>query len=187
MNTRYLRMWLKPGMQVKRWLALFILGLIVLSLGLAMGAAWIYNTFNFPRKLQPYVEWLTLQQIGHPWREILIVGIGGALFLFTLYKLSTSLIAPVIAANNTGRDYADILMEDRFGATNKPELNVVAIGGGTGLSALLRGLKTHNINLTAIVTVADDGGSTGCIRNVFNMPAPGAAIFLCPRVTLMFR
>src|SRR5690606_31165240 len=54
-----------------------------------------------------------------------------------------------------------------------PEFNVVAIGGGTGLSALLRGLKLHNINLTAIVTVADDGGSTGRIRNVFNIPAPG--------------
>lgn len=173
MNTRNLRMWLKPGMQVKRWLALLMLGLIVLSLGLAMGAAWIYNNFNFPKKLQPYVEWLTLQHIGHPWRELLIAAIGGAVFLFTLYKLSTSLIAPVLAANNTGRDYADILMEDRFGPTDKPELNVVAIGGGTGLSALLRGLKTHNINLTAIVTVADDGGSTGRIRNVFNMPAPG--------------
>ena len=63
-------------------------------------------------------------------------------------------------------------MEDRFGKA-PPELKVVAIGGGTGLSALLRGLKLHNIDLTAIVTVADDGGSTGRIRNVFNMPAPG--------------
>lgn len=173
MNTRNLRMWLKPGMQVKRWLALFILSLSIISLGLAMGAAWIYNNFTFPKLLQPYVEWLTLQHIGHPWRELLIVMIGGGIFLFTLYKLSTSLITPVLAANNTGRDYADILMEDRFGATDKPELNVVAIGGGTGLSALLRGLKKHKINLTAIVTVADDGGSTGRIRNVFNMPAPG--------------
>lgn len=172
MNARYLRMWLKPGMQVKRWLALFVVALIIISLGLAMGAAWVYNNFNFPKKLQPYVEWLTLQHIGHPWRELLFVGLGGAVFLFTLYKLSTSLISPVLAANNTGRDYADILMEDRFGR-EKPELNVVAIGGGTGLSALLRGLKLHEINLTAIVTVADDGGSTGRIRNVFNMPAPG--------------
>lgn len=173
MNARNLRMWLKPGMQVKRWLALLILGLIVLSLGLAMGAAWLYNNFNFPKKLQPYVEWLTLQHIGHPWRELLIAGFGGGVFLFTLYKLSTSLIAPVLAANKTGRNYADILMEDRFGRDEEPKLKVVAIGGGTGLSALLRGLKTQNIDLTAIVTVADDGGSTGRIRNVFNMPAPG--------------
>ena len=172
MNSRTLRMWLKPGMQVKRWLALFVLALIVVSLGLAMGAAWLYDNFNFPKKLQPYIEWITLQGIGHPWREILILGLGGLILAFTLYKLSTSLIAPVLAANTSGRDYADILLEDRFG-TAQPELNVVAIGGGTGLSALLRGLKLHNINLTAIVTVADDGGSTGRIRNVFNMPAPG--------------
>ena len=172
MNTRNLRMWLKPGMQVKRWLALFVLAMMVISLGLAMGAAWIYDNYNFPKKLQPYVEWLTLQHVGHPWRELLIVVFGGIFVLFTIYKLSSSLIAPVLAANTSGRNYAEILMEDRFGP-NKPELNVVAIGGGTGLSALLRGLKLHNINLTAIVTVADDGGSTGRIRDVFNMPAPG--------------
>lgn len=172
MNTRYLRMWLKPGMQVKRWLALFILALIIISLGLAMGAAWIYSNFNFPKKLQPYVEWLTLQHIGHPWREMVILAFGGVVFLFTIYKLTTSLISPILAANGSGRDYADIMIEDRFGRA-EPELNVVAIGGGTGLSALLRGLKLQDVNLTAIVTVADDGGSTGRIRNVFNMPAPG--------------
>lgn len=172
MNTRTLRMWLKPGMQVKRWLALFVVALIVISLGLAMAAAWIYNTYNFPKKLQPFVEGLTLQNIGHPWRELLLVIVGFIFFAFTLYKLSSSLIAPVLAANDTGRNYAEIMMEDRFGP-KKPDLNVVAIGGGTGLSALLRGLKLHDINLTAIVTVADDGGSTGRIRNVFNIPAPG--------------
>lgn len=172
MNSRNLRLWLKPGLQVKRWLALFVLALIVISLGLAMGAAWVYDNYNFPRKLQPYVEWITLQHVGHPWRELLIVFFGFLFFVFTLYKLSSSLITPVLEANTSGRDWADILMEDRFGRV-KPELNVVAIGGGTGLSALLRGLKLHDINLTAIVTVADDGGSTGRIRNVFNMPAPG--------------
>lgn len=172
MNTRNLRMWLTPGIRVKRWLVLFLLAMIVISLGLAMGAAWIYNNFNFPKKLQPYVEWLTLQHIGHPWRELAIVMIGFAFVAYTMYRLSSSLIAPVLAANNTGRDYTDIMREDRFGKA-EPDLKVVAIGGGTGLSALLRGLKLHDIELTAIVTVADDGGSTGRIRNVFNMPAPG--------------
>ncbi|MCA9834721.1 MAG: YvcK family protein [Thermomicrobiales bacterium] len=172
MNSRNLRMWLRPGMQVKRWLALLILAVIIISLALAMGAAWLYDNYNFPKRLQPYVEWLTLQHIGHPWRELLIVMIGFIFLLFTLYKLSSSIIAPLIAADPDGRDMADILTENRFG-TAKPELKVVAIGGGTGLSALLRGLKLHKIELTAIVTVADDGGSTGRIRNVFNMPAPG--------------
>jgi uncharacterized cofD-like protein len=50
---------------------------------------------------------------------------------------------------------------------------IVAIGGGTGLSVLLRGLKEYDVDLTAIVTVADDGGSSGRLRHDFSMPAPG--------------
>ena len=51
--------------------------------------------------------------------------------------------------------------------------NVVVIGGGTGLSTLLRGLKLFPMNITAIVTVADDGSSTGRLRKEFNIPAVG--------------
>lgn len=172
MNSRTLRMWLRPGMMIKRWVALFMLATIVTSLGLAMGLAWVYEHYSFPKRIQPYVEWLTLQPISHPWREIIIVALGFIFLLGTLWKLSRSLIAPLLAADTSGRAFAEIVNEHRFGPT-KAEFNVVAIGGGTGLSALLRGLKLQNINLTAIVTVADDGGSTGRIRNVFNMPAPG--------------
>lgn len=50
---------------------------------------------------------------------------------------------------------------------------VVVIGGGTGLSVLLRGLKEFDVDITAVVTVADDGGSSGRLRSDFNMPAPG--------------
>ena len=50
---------------------------------------------------------------------------------------------------------------------------VVAIGGGTGLSTMLRGLKNHTKNLTAIVTVADDGGGSGRLRQDLGMPPPG--------------
>jgi uncharacterized cofD-like protein len=165
-------MWLRPGMQIKRWIALFMLATIVVSLGLAMGLAWIYDNYAFPKRIQPYVEWLTLQPVPQPWRGILLVAAGALLFGVTLWKLSRALIAPLLAADTSGRAFSEIINEHRFGP-DKPEFNVVAIGGGTGLSALLRGLKLHNINLTAIVTVADDGGSTGRIRNVFNIPAPG--------------
>lgn len=50
---------------------------------------------------------------------------------------------------------------------------VVAIGGGTGLSTMLRGLKKFTNNITAIVTVADDGGGSGVLRDELNMPPPG--------------
>lgn len=51
--------------------------------------------------------------------------------------------------------------------------HIVVIGGGTGLSTMLRGLKLHTKNLTAIVTVADDGGSSGALREDLGMPPPG--------------
>ncbi|WP_203363207.1 YvcK family protein [Bacillus sp. REN10] len=57
--------------------------------------------------------------------------------------------------------------------TKEREPKVVIIGGGTGLSVLLRGLKKHPIDLTAIVTVADDGGSSGRLRDELNIPPPG--------------
>ncbi|MBF0714258.1 YvcK family protein [Gemella sp. GH3] len=53
------------------------------------------------------------------------------------------------------------------------ELKVVSIGGGTGLSVLMRGLKNYPLDITAIVTVADDGGSSGKIRSDMNIPSPG--------------
>ncbi|ADC88148.1 YvcK family protein [Staphylococcus lugdunensis] len=53
------------------------------------------------------------------------------------------------------------------------KLKIVLIGGGTGLSVLARGLRNYPIDITAIVTVADDGGSTGVIRNEMDIPAPG--------------
>jgi len=165
-------MWLRPGMMIKRWVVLFMVATILTSLALAMGLAWVYENYNFPKRIQPYVEWLTLQPISHPWRELLLLAVGVVFLAYTAYKLSRALILPLMARDTSGRAFSEIVNEHRFGPV-KPEFNVVAIGGGTGLSALLRGLKLHNINLTAIVTVADDGGSTGRIRNVFNMPAPG--------------
>lgn len=53
------------------------------------------------------------------------------------------------------------------------EPKIVVIGGGSGISVVLRGLKYLPVDLTAIVTVADDGGSSGFLRKEFDMPAPG--------------
>jgi uncharacterized cofD-like protein len=169
---RTMRMWLRPGMMVKRWIGLFILATIITSLALGTGFAWIYGQYDWAQDFVSTFDWLTLQRVRHPWREMIWIAAGLLLLGFTVYKLSRALIAPLLAHDTSGRAYAEIVNEHRFGP-EKPDFNVVAIGGGTGLSALLRGLKLHNINLTAIVTVADDGGSTGRIRNVFNMPAPG--------------
>ena len=172
MNSRTLRMWLRPGMMVKRWIALFIVATVITSLALGTGFAWIYGHYDRARGFVSSFDWLTLQRVPHPWREMVWIAAGTLLLGYTVYKLSRALITPLMAHDTSGRAFLEIVNEHRFGPA-KADFNVVAIGGGTGLSALLRGLKLHNINLTAIVTVADDGGSTGRIRNVFNMPAPG--------------
>ena len=55
----------------------------------------------------------------------------------------------------------------------KRRARIVVIGGGTGLSTLLRGLKNYHFDITAIVTVADDGGSSGRLRDDYDIPPPG--------------
>ncbi|MDQ3168277.1 MAG: YvcK family protein, partial [Chloroflexota bacterium] len=166
------RTWLRPGMVVKRWIALLVVSLVLVSLAVAMSLAWIYRNVAFPDAASDLVRFLTLQFIPHPFRELTILAGGTALLAIAFQGLSRSLLGPLMERSARGQALAQIVAEHRFGEP-RPEFNVVAIGGGTGLSTLLRGLKHCNLNITAIVTVADDGGSTGRIREEFNMPAPG--------------
>jgi uncharacterized cofD-like protein len=168
-----LRMWLRPGMAIKRWIATLLIGLVLTSLAIAMALAWLYRNYQFPEGLTDFVQTITLQFIPHPYRELLMVAVGLVFIVGGFYQLSRSLLAPFWDAR-TGPDQplAEIIQAHRFGPS-QPELRVVAIGGGTGLSTLLRGLKTHDIDITAVVTVGDDGGSSGRLRTEFNMPPPG--------------
>lgn len=165
-------MWLRPGMKIKRWMALVVAGMVLTSLALAMAAAWVYDNYTVPANLQGLAEAFTLQFIPHPWRGLILLGSGLLLFAFAIWKLSHSFLSPLLKEITSGRTVAEIFVGDRFGPI-PAEFNVVTIGGGTGLGYLLRGLKQANVNLTAIVTVADDGGSTGRIRDAFDIPAPG--------------
>jgi uncharacterized cofD-like protein len=167
-----LRTWLRPGMLIKRWIALLIAGIVLTSLALAMALAWIYRNYHFPDRATHIVQTVTLQFIPHPFREIVVL-FGGTLFVgLGALQLGRSLLAPFLDQRQGDQGLAEIIHSHRFGPS-EPELRVVAIGGGTGLSTLLRGLKTHNIDITAIVTVGDDGGSSGRLRTEFNMPPPG--------------
>ncbi len=167
-----LRTWLRPGMLIKRWIALLISGIVLTSLALAMALAWIYRNYQFPDRATHIVQTVTLQFIPHPFREITMM-VGGTLFVgLGALQLGRSLLAPFLDQRPGDQGLAEIIHSHRFGPS-EPELRVVAIGGGTGLSTLLRGLKTHNIDITAIVTVGDDGGSSGRLRTEFKMPPPG--------------
>jgi uncharacterized cofD-like protein len=159
-------------MHIKRWVGLFMLSIIGVSLALAMGLAWIYRHYAFPDRLTGLVQTVTLQFISHPYREIIIFAGGASLLVFSFVRMSGSILRPLRAQTTGNLALAQIVAEHRFGP-ERPSLNIVTIGGGTGLSTLLRGLKHHDVGITAIVTVSDDGGSTGRIRKEFDIPAPG--------------
>ncbi|MFN2252199.1 MAG: uridine diphosphate-N-acetylglucosamine-binding protein YvcK [Anaerolineae bacterium] len=163
-----LRKWLTPGMQVKRWLLLLLAGVTVLALGIAYLLIDLYQTTSVPGALQPAAAALTLQTVPQAARAVLFGLVGLALTLSGLIGLNRSLIGAVRPGG--GRRLVD-LVDRRRRARSGPK--VVAIGGGTGLSTLLRGLKEHSDTITAIVTVADDGGSSGKLRRNLGVHPPG--------------
>ena len=159
-------------MMIKRWVGLLFLGTVLTGLALAMGLVYAYRYYPFPEAVSGLVQAVTLQFLPRSVRFaiVLVAGVGSLVFGF--WRLSHSLISPLMARSARGQDLAQIVAEHRFGP-RRPGLHVVAIGGGTGLSTLLRGLKHQDAAITAIVTVSDDGGSTGRIRSEFDIPAPG--------------
>jgi uncharacterized cofD-like protein len=155
-------------MQVKRWLLLLLLGVTLLALGLAYLLIDLYQTASVPSDVQGLVAAVTLQGVPQAGRALLF-GIAGVLLLLSgLIGLNRSLIGAV-RPNGGDRlvDLVDRRRRDRSG------YKIVAIGGGTGLSTLLRGLKQHSSRITAIVTVADDGGSSGRLRRSLGVHPPG--------------
>ena len=164
MNPRVVR-WFTPGLHVKRWLGLLILGMVIISLGIGYALRNVYSSgFRFPG----ITFYLTLQFIPYFARASLFGVLGLSIILFALYKLTQSVLGPFLP----GRDRAlsEIIYNYRF-LQRGPR--VVALGGGTGLSTMLRGLKKYTGNLTAIVTVADDGGSSGKLRAEYRILPPG--------------
>ena len=156
--------WLIPGMGVKRWLLLLFVGITIVSLGVGYLLVDVYRTWTFP----PVVFYLTLQFIPRVWRGLLFGAAGIAAITVAILQLNRSLLS---AFRHPGQSsLADIIYSHRQ-RTRGPR--IVAIGGGTGLSALLRGLKEHTENITAIVTVADDGGSSGRLRRDLGLLPPG--------------
>jgi uncharacterized cofD-like protein len=159
--------WLIPGLKVKRYLALVFVGLLVLMGGFV---AWTRvgeqrNFFiNFTARLIEISETLHLGRWG--WAALLmVVGIG--LGWWGMIGLNRSLLRSLGSSPSETLDR--IFRTRALGQGPK----IVAIGGGTGLSNLLSGLKRYSSNITAIVAVTDDGGSSGRLRKSLDMPAPG--------------
>jgi uncharacterized cofD-like protein len=148
---------------VKRWLVLIVIGTALLGLGVAIVMLDIYRA-NPESELLALISMAALPRV---LRAFVLGSLGVAVLVYAVFRLNRSLLAPYM---RPGKPVVEAVAQHRrLGRGPK----IVAIGGGTGLSTLLRGLKKGTGNLTAIVSVADDGGSSGRLRQSLGLPPPG--------------
>lgn len=163
-----LRAWLRPGLGVKRWLLVVFIGELGLALAGALALRQVYRDVSVDGPLQAAISVVTLQFLPYAARAVILGVAGVGLFLAGSLLLIRALMDPY--RNGGDQPLVQVIYQKRFLARGP---RVVAIGGGTGLSTLLRGLKEHTSNITAIVTVADDGGSSGMLRETLGIPPVG--------------
>ncbi len=163
-----LRFWLTPGMGVKRHIAWAAAGALVSLVGAASFALWVLGDARM--SLSAPVEAFLVDD---PWLRVggwvsgLATLLGAGLGVSAIGRLNRSLLSNWMERPHEAAE----VLHRRLTLARGPR--IAAIGGGTGLSRLLRGLRTHTSNLTAVVAVSDDGGSSGRLRSAFGMPAPG--------------
>jgi len=158
--------WLRPGLGVKRWLVIIFAGTTFLAVGFALFVLDIYRTVPDTWWL-PLIQAVSLQTLPRLFRVIIFGGIGLLIVIGGIYGLNRALLLPF---HRPGRDVVDTIESHRRRQSGP---RVVAIGGGTGLAMLLRGLKKYTHRITAVVTVADDGGSSGRLRESMGIIPPG--------------
>jgi uncharacterized cofD-like protein len=146
--------WLVPGMRVKRYLFLVLLGVALFAAGVLL---WFRK-----EQLPPEIEGLP-KYWGLPF-----LAAGLAAVAVGLQRMNRSILQAV--APRSVERAVEMVYARRYLA-RRP--HIVCIGGGTGLHTLLRGLKEYTFNLTAVVTVGDDGGSSGRLRKDMGIIPPG--------------
>ena len=162
--------WLYPGMRIKRWLLLTVIGILLVVTGLALITnlkllellsdaivAILFSTgldFNRPALYVP--------------TSIVMAGVGLLLIFISYFQFNRSVLA--VVAPDVHKDLADRIFQRRSLAQGQ---RIVVIGGGTGLSTMLRGLKERTSNIVAIVTVTDNGGSSGRLTQQMGVLPPG--------------
>ena len=138
---------------------------LVLVLGFAYGLKALYKTAELPGQFY----WITLQFLPYWIRAVIFGALGVGVLVFSYLKLTQSVLGPFLPGNSSS-SMVEVIHAFRLKSRGP---RIVAIGGGTGLSSLLRGLKAYTSNLSAIVTVADDGGSSGRLRDEYRILPPG--------------
>jgi uncharacterized cofD-like protein len=168
--------WLWPGMRVKRWLLITLLGIALTVSGLILftnlqGLDYIDILNNIAEAaLDRFGVNITHSSVNIPLGVTLIL-LGGIAIIFSFIQMIRSIVGALMPedAMKTG-DLAERIYQRR---TLAQGLRIVVVGGGTGLSTMLRGLKQYSSNITAIVTVSDNGGSSGELTKSTGILPPG--------------
>jgi len=150
--------WLYPGLGVKRWYGLILLGMLVLGLG----TVFLFNEYAWE------VVTIAKSVEGATFTGALLALAGLGLVVFGVRGLVRRVARTFLPQRE--EELVDIMLSR---AQQDSGLRIVVVGGGTGLSSLLRGLKQYTSNLTAVATVSDDGGSSGRLRTEQGMLPPG--------------
>lgn len=158
--------WLAPGLSVKRWLLISAVGVVCTVLGLAI-LIKLTPVFYVIQVLQLILQVIT-QYMPNYISGPLVIALG-ALLIWWGQTRTLGSITEVLMPEGDDELVDRLLAHRRLNRGPK----IVAVGGGTGLSTLLRGLKEYSANITAVVTVADDGGSSGRLRREMGGLPPG--------------
>jgi uncharacterized cofD-like protein len=159
--------YLRPGTGIKRWLVLIFVGQLLLATAGALAIRMVFRDVDPDSLAGQLFGFVTLQALPLFLRPVLVLVAGGAIVLYGLWRLMNVLLEPFPARTEP---LVELVYQKRSLARGP---RIVAIGGGTGLSTLLRGLKEVTSNITAVVTVADDGGSSGKLREEYGIAPVG--------------
>jgi hypothetical protein len=159
--------WMTVGIGVKRWALGAICGLLLAVAGATLSATYVAVDFSFA--LMYWAHHFTGYLLDPVALGAVLLAAGVLLVAFCLRGTMRSVEHAFMASGPERGGFLEAALQQRK-LQGGPRL--AAIGGGTGLSTMLRGLRDHSCNITAIVTMADDGGSSGMLREG-GMQPPG--------------
>ncbi len=161
------RHWLRPGTGISGWLVVVFVGQLLLAVAGAIAIRQLFLTVPTDSLAGQLFDLASLQFLPGLARPLVVLLVGVAIMVYGLRRLMGVLLEPFPARSEP---LVELVYQKRSLARGP---RVVAIGGGTGLSTLLRGLKASTSNITAVVTVADDGGSSGKLREELGIAPVG--------------
>ncbi len=159
------RLLLRPGLYIKRWILAILVGVLLCALGIDLGV----QALVLSDRPWLFGRWGTL------FVGVILAGIGLAGVVWAVLELSRSIGAALLRQERMPprRELVQALAVRQAQQRRRSGPKIVVIGGGTGMPSLLRGLREYTDNLTAVVTVADDGGSSGKLRRDMHVLPPG--------------